>query len=151
MIDKSEIAKLVEAFDVAAQKLGGCVPVTSPYDQQILGEYVVVKTALLAEIRDTQEFWGSPGHERNRLLDELASLRAAVEGLAAALKTSADAAKSARYELAALLPDPKNYSTDEWPINNRADALCLEAAYGVLLEAEEDARAALSQRQEGTI
>jgi len=71
-----------------------------------------------------------------------------VVGVTPALETAADAIRSARFELAALLADPNVYSTNKWPVENRADALCLEAAYGVLLEAEEDARAAHAAARE---
>lgn len=39
-----------------------------------------------------------------------------------------------RNDLAALLSDPNNWDTDQWPIENAEDANCLKAAYGKLTD-----------------
>lgn len=46
-----------------------------------------------------------------------------------------EAARRARIELAALIPNPKSPSLEDWPVQNPADAECLNNAYAFLTEA----------------
>lgn len=57
-----------------------------------------------------------------RLTDEIDALRAEVESLREALGTVV-------YELAALIPKPASPTEPGWPVENPADAKCLQLAY----------------------
>lgn len=43
------------------------------------------------------------------------------------------AISKAMFELGALIPDPRNPSTSDWPCENSADRECLQAAYLALM------------------
>lgn len=42
--------------------------------------------------------------------------------------------EDARIDIASLLPDPENWSPDQWPVENPADAAMLSAAYDKLTD-----------------
>jgi hypothetical protein len=43
--------------------------------------------------------------------------------------------RTVRLELAALLPNPSNWDSSQWPVENPTDAACLSAAYQQLTDA----------------